>query len=473
MQRGWKVLGVTSIGTFTVTVDTSILNVAFRSLVKDFGPGARTQLTWVLSGYSIAFAAALLTAGRLGDRFGRKRAYLLGLAVFGVASGLCAMAPNPPMLIAARILQAIGGALLVPAALALVLPEFPPEKRSTAIGISGAVGGLGAAFGPVLGGVLVDNFGWRSVFTVNIPIVLVGFVLGARILRESKDSTATKLPDPIGGVLAIAGFGLLTASIVQGDEWGWGSVAVLGSAAAAIGLLVAFVFRSRTHPVPVVDLSLFKLKFFSAANLSLFLFSMGFYGMFFNNVSFLQGAWGFSPMKSGFASSPGPIMAALFSVSAGRWAAKFGHKKVIVAGLSIFAFGIALSAVLVTKDPSYFTTFFPAYLVTGIGVGFTIATLGSAANAYLPPNRFGMGSAISSTGRQIAAALGIAVVSAINIAGRNDPPLETFRRVSVVIVVLMVLSALAMLVMYVKPTTAEIDASRVGAPVPAAGPAPV
>jgi MFS family permease len=211
MQRGWKVLATTSIGSFTVTVDTSILQVAFRSLVKDFGSGQRTQLTWVLSGYSIAFAAALLTAGRFGDRYGRKRAYLIGVAIFGVASGLCALAPNPSVLIVTRILQAIGGALLVPAALALVLPEFPPEKRSAAIGISGAVGGLGAAFGPMLGGVLVDNFGWRSVFTVNIPILLLAFVLGVRVLKESRDTTATRLPDPIGGVFAIAGFAVLSA----------------------------------------------------------------------------------------------------------------------------------------------------------------------------------------------------------------------------------------------------------------------
>ncbi len=462
MQRGWKVLATTSIGSFTVTVDTSILQVAFRSLVKDFGANRQTQLTWALSGYSIAFAAALLTAGRLGDRFGRKRAYLIGVTIFGVASGLCALAPNPPILIAMRILQAIGGALLVPAALALVLPEFPPEKRSAAIGISGAVGGLGAAFGPVLGGVLVDNFGWRSVFTVNLPILLLAFVLGARVLRESRDATATRLPDPLGGVFAIAGFGLLTAAIVQGEDWGWKSGAVLGSGVGAVVLLFLFVVRSKSHAVPVVDLSLFKLKFFSAANLALILFSLGFYGMFFNNIIFLQGVWGFSPMKSGFASCPGPIMAALFAFPAGKWAAKYGHKRVIVVGLGIFAFGVALNTFLVTPTPHYFTTFFPAYLITGIGVGFVISTLGSAANAYLPPNRFGMGSAISATGRQISAALGVALVSALNFAARNEPALVAFRRAAFMIVGFALLSAIAMLVMYVKPTTAEIDTSHVG-----------
>ena len=154
MERGWKVLATTSIGSLMVFLDTSILNVAFRSMVKDFGPGSQQQLTWVFSAYSIAFAAALLTAGRAADRIGRKRMFLIGVVVFAVGSGLCGISPNVALLIASRVVQALGGALIVPSALALILPEFPPERRSVAIGISGAIGGLSAAFGPAIGGVL-------------------------------------------------------------------------------------------------------------------------------------------------------------------------------------------------------------------------------------------------------------------------------------------------------------------------------
>ena len=313
MERGWKVLATTSVGSLMVFLDTSILNVAFRSMVKDFGPRSQGQLTWVFSAYSIAFAAALLTAGRAADRIGRKRMFLIGVVVFAVGSGLCGISPTVSVLIASRIVQAIGGALIVPSALALVLPEFPPERRSAAIGISGAVGGLSAAFGPAVGGILVEAFGWRSVFTINLPLSVLAIVLGSRILRESKDTTAVAMPDPIGGVLAIAGVGLLTAAIVEGDNWGWFSARVVGAVILSITLLVLFVVRSSHHPIPVIDLTLFRLRFFSAANLSSLLFSMGFYGMFFVNVQFLQGVYRYSPIRSGFASAPGPVMAAIFA----------------------------------------------------------------------------------------------------------------------------------------------------------------
>jgi EmrB/QacA subfamily drug resistance transporter len=280
-------------------------------MAKDFATIRPTELTWVFSGYSIAFAAALLTAGRLGDRIGRKRAYLIGVVIFAIGSALCTISPTVPALVASRAVQALGGALIVPNALALVLPEFPPEKRSIAIGISGAVGGLSAALGPVIGGFLVHAFEWRAVFTINLPISVIAFVFASRLVRESKDASAVKLPDPLGGLLAIAGVGLLTAAIVEGDNWGWRSGRVSGAFALSIVLLALFVFRSRRHPIPVVDLSLFRYRFFAAANVSSLLFSMGFFAMFFTNVAFVQGVYGFAPMKSGFASSPGPMMAAL------------------------------------------------------------------------------------------------------------------------------------------------------------------
>lgn len=461
MERGWKVLATTSIGSLMVFIDTSILNVAFRSMVADFGPESQQSLTWVFSGYSIAFAAALLTAGRAADRIGRKRMFLIGVVVFAVGSALCGISPNVELLIASRVVQAIGGALIVPSALALILPEFPPEKRSMAIGISGAVGGLSAAFGPAVGGILVEAFGWRSVFTVNLPLSVLALVIGSRILRESKDPTAVAMPDPLGGVLAIAGVGLLTAAIVEGDNWGWLSARVVGSIVLSIAGLILFVIRSSRHPIPVIDLSLFKLRFFSAANLSSLLFSMGFFGMFFVNVQFLQSVYGFSPIRSGLASSPGPIVAAIFAGPAGNWAQNRGHKQVIVPGLAIFSAGMVLLYLTVTPTTSYWASFFPAYAITGLGVGLTISTLGSASNAFLPPNRFGMGSAIGATARQFGAALGVAAVSAIRAGGSDADVMDGYRRAWVFVIVTSALAGVAMYAFFRKPSEAEIAASRV------------
>lgn len=458
MERGWKVLATTSIGTFMVFVDTSILNVAFRDMVKDFGPNQQQRLTWTFSAYSIAFASALLTAGRAGDRLGRKRVFMAGVVVFALASAGCAASGTVGVLIAFRVLQAFGGALIVPAALALVLPEFPPEKRSTAIGISGAIGGLSAAVGPVLGGFLVDTFGWRTAFTINLPVSVVALVVGSRVLNESKDNSAVRFPDPLGGLLAMVGFGLLTAAIVEGDRWGWTSGRVVGAVVLGVCTLAWLVRRCRTQPIPVVDLSLFRYRFFTAANLASFLFSMGFFGMFITNVTFLQAVWGYSPLRSGLGSSPGPIMAAMFAGPAGAWATRLGHKRIIVPGIAVFCLGIAIIVALADPTPAYFTTFFPAYLITGAGVGLVISTLGSASNAFLPPNRFGMGSAVNATGRQIGAGIGIAAVTALR-AG-EDMSLAGYRRAWIFIIATTALAGLAMQLLFVRPTAEQVEASR-------------
>jgi MFS family permease len=269
------------------------------------------------------------------------------------------------------------------------------------------------------------------------------------------------MPDPLGGVLAIAGVGLLTAAIVEGDNWGWLSVRVVGAVVLSVAVLVLFVVRSSHHAIPVIDLSLFKLRFFSAANASSLLFSMGFFGMFFVNVQFLQSVYGYSPIRSGLASSPGPVMAAIFAGPAGNWAQRHGHKRVIVPGLGIFSLGMVLLALTVTTTGSYWTSFFPAYAITGLGVGLTISTLGSASNAFLPPNRFGMGSAIAATGRQFGAALGIAAVSAIRAGGPDGDVMVGYRRAWVFVIVTSVLAGATMYAFFRKPSEAEIAASRV------------
>lgn len=458
-SRGAKVLALTSIGVMLVSLDISIVNVAFGSFVKQW-PESRRTLTWVFSAYNIAYAAGLLTAGRLADAFGRKRAFLGGLAIFMTGSLLCAMAPSALILVGARIVQALGGAILTPASLALVLPEFAVERRSAAIGIWGAVGGVSAASGPTIGGYLIDNFGWHSVFLVNVPFCLIAFLIGIKLLRESRDETAPRTVDYLGAVLAVVSVALLTLVIVQSDEWGWVSSRSLVLLAVAVAILVAFIARCNATAHPVLDLRLFKLPFVTAAALSGFVFTMGFFSMIFVNTQWLQMIWHYSPSRSGLAVAPGPIMAAFVAAPAGKLAQKIGHGRVVAAGSLIMAVGITMINVLIDKTPHYWGMYFPLFAFTGIGVGLCISTISSSATAFLPQPKFAMGSALNNTARQIGAALGVAVVSSMLVsASKLENPIAGFHHAWTFISVAVLLAGIAMLTLFRRPNAAQLEAA--------------
>ena len=407
---------VTAVGVYLVSLDVTVVNIAFPAIAAEFSDTSRNSLSWILSGYNIAFAAALLSAGRLADRFGRRRIFYLGITMFTLSSMACGLAPTAGLLIAARVVQALGGALVIPSSLALVLPEFPPNRRSAAIGITGAVGGIAAATGPSLGSLLVQSVGWRAVFFINVPLCIGAWVFGRSLLHESKDPNANGLPDVLGGVLASSSVGLLALAIVQGDEWGYDDARIIGSLVGFTVLLPLFLFRCSRQIDPVLDLSLLRQRYFATANLAGFLFALGFFAMLFVNIQYTVGVWEYSIIGAGLAATPGPLCAAMAAGPAGRLADRFGHRVVIVPGTLLFAAGILGLVAFIGVEPNYWAVLFPANVLTGFGVGFTISTLGSAANAYLPPHRFAMGSAFNATCRQIGAALGIAI--AVSVLGR-------------------------------------------------------
>lgn len=449
-------LALTAVGVTLVSLDISIVNVAFGAIAKDF-PESRRTLTWVFSAYNIAYAAGLLTAGRLADAFGRKRAFLTGLSIFMVGSLLCAFAPSALMLVLARAVQAIGGAILTPSSLALVLPEFPVEKRSAAIGIWGAVGAVAAASGPTIGGFLVDTFSWHAVFLVNIPLCILALSVGAKLLRESRDESAPRTVDYFGAILAVFGVGLLTLMIVQSDEWGWVTQRALSVLAVALVFLVAFVMRCRVAAHPVLDLKLLKLPFVSAAAISGFGFTMGFFSLIFVNTQWLQTVWNYSPSRSGLAGIPGPVMAAIVAAPAGRLAQRVGHGKVVAAGAVILCSGNLFLSYWITNEPNYLTHYFPVMVYTGIGVGLCISTISSSATAFLPQTKFAMGSALNNTARQIGAALGVALVSSILVSAfaRNEY-LDGFHVAWRLTSFVILLSGSAMLLLYRRPTDDQL-----------------
>jgi EmrB/QacA subfamily drug resistance transporter len=442
MARRWQVLLVTSVAVFMSFLDVTIVNIAFPDIRASFPDSSLSHLSWILNAYNIVFAAALVPAGRLADRFGRRRFFFLGVFVFLAASVACGAAGSVDVLVAARAVQALGGAMLVPASLGLLLPEFPLERRATATALWGATGAVAAAAGPSLGGLLVDWQGWRAVFFVNLLIGLPALLPARRLLRESREPQ-TLFPDALGAVLLAAGVGSLALAIVEGPEWGWGSARVLGAFAASAVLLAAFVERSRRHRAPVIELSLFRVRSFAVANGGGFVFALGFYALLLCNVLFLTGVWHYSVLRAGVALTPGPLMAALAAPIGGRLSDRFGQRVVAVPGSLLFAAGALLFALRVGLHHSYAADFLPANMLGGAGVGLTFAAFGSAAVAELPRNRYATGGAINNCIRQIGAVVGISALIVVLGTPSPENALHLFHRAWALIALTGALAAIA------------------------------
>jgi EmrB/QacA subfamily drug resistance transporter len=425
MERRWKVLIVTAVAVFMSFLDVTIVNVAFPDLERDFPEASRADLSWVLNGYNIVFAALLVPAGHVADRVGRRRMFFIGIWTFLGASVLSGIASSPEMLVAARLLQAAGGAILVPTSLALLLPEFPLASRATAVAIWGATGAVAAALGPSLGGVLVDELGWRWVFFVNVPIGLAALVPARGLLRETRVGSGP-LPDALGTLLLIVAVGALALGTVKGSDWGWDSARVLGSLGVAAVLLPALLLRSARHRAPVIDLSLFRTRSFAVANAGMFVFSSAFYALLLAGVLFLTQVWDYSILEAGFAITPGPLMAAAAAPPGGRLSDRYGQRVVALPGALLFAAGAGLLALNMDSTSDYVAEYLPAQVLTGAGVGLSFASWSSAAVAQLPPERFATGSAVLACLRQIGAVVGIAVLVAVLEAAPVGDPLSGF-----------------------------------------------
>jgi EmrB/QacA subfamily drug resistance transporter len=415
------VLAVSSLAAFLAFLDVTIVNIAFPAISAEFATTSLATLSWVFSGYNVTFAALLIPAGRLADLLGRRRVFLAGLSLFGLASVACALAPGAGVLVAARILQAVAAALLAPSSLALLLPAFPPERRGFVVGTWGAMGGVAAAAGPALGGVLVDALGWRAVFFVNLPVVVVTLVVGALVLTESRDERSG-LPDPFSVLLLGAGVALLALGIVDAEDAGWIALGTAAPLLAGLVLVAAFAVRSARVPNPLVELALFRLRAFAGATAGYLVFSAAFYALLLANVLFLTGVWRYDVLTAGLAVTPGPLMAAVASTGGGRVCDRFGARAAIVPGALLFAAGCLLFATRMGADSAYLATFLPATLLTGAGVGLVFSGLGSAAVAQLPPGRYATGSAVGTCARQIGAVFGISLLlSGLAAAGTHQP----------------------------------------------------
>jgi EmrB/QacA subfamily drug resistance transporter len=435
--RPWPVapvVGVLSLAVFMSSLDLFIVNLAFPSIARAYRHTSIGTLSWILNGYTVVFAAVLVPAGRWADRVGRRLLFLAGMAVFTVGSALCGLAPGVVLLVVARVVQAIGAGLMVPASLSLLLAAVPAAARARAIGSWSALGALGAALGPVIGGALVQA-SWRWVFWINIPVGIAGVVLAARAVPESRDERVQSRPDVIGAALLALAVGAAALALVEAPTWGWGSARFAGAVAAAVVLLAAVVWRSARHPAPVIELGLLRSRTFTGAFVAQVLYYAGFGAFVLCSVEFLTGVWHYSPLRAGLAIGPGPLVVLPFArLVAPRMAAKLGGPgRVAVLGCALNAAAQCVWLVQIQAHAAYVTHLLPAQLIGGMGVGLTIPSLLGAGSASLPPARFGTGSGVLNMSRQIGTVLGVAGLVAI-LTHLGPDPITTFRHGLVMII---------------------------------------
>lgn len=403
---------LTALGSFMAALDLSIVNVAFPDLEADFSGTKPATLAWVITAYSIVFGALLVTGGRTGDRLGRRRTFELGIGVFVTASLLCGLAPNVPTLIAARALQGVGAAFLVPASVALLITAFPAERRTQMVALWGGIGALAVATGPSLGAAIVSAGGWCWAFFVNIPVGVGVLLAGRHFLTESEPERNAARPDYAGVGLVTVSVAAVVLAISEGPTWGWDYRVWL---ALAIGLAVGvlFVRRSRVHRSPVLDLTLFGDRTFSTANAATLVYALAFFPMLLGNILFLTGVWDYTIMRAGLAVTPGPLVVALVAGPAGKLASRVGFRWLLLSGSVCMAAGLAWYAWVVDAERSYVADWLPGTLVVGLGIGLTFPVLSAASVSGLPSHRYAVGSAVNQTARQIGGALGIAILVVI------------------------------------------------------------
>ncbi|WP_433667069.1 MFS transporter [Nocardia sp. CA-136227] len=412
-NRSDLVLLVLCSAAFMAMLDTFIVNVAFEAIGEGYPGSTLSDLSWVLNGYTIVYAALLIPAGRLADRFGRKRGFLIGLAVFTLASVACALAPTLWWLIGFRVLQAAGAAVLTPTSLGLLLTVLPVERRAGAVKIWATSTSLAAAIGPVIGGALV-KVSWQWVFLVNVPVGVIALIGALALLPDTKGETVERIPDLLGALILAIGLGALALALVKGQEWGWsGSSTLIAFAAAAIAAALV-IARVLTHASPIIDPALMKVRTFFWANVTALLFCTAFGAVLPSVVLRLEGGAGYSALATGLAVAPGPLMVPVFAAVGQRLTGRGWSAGYLVAlGNSLVCLGALVLALSARTEVDYLTQVLPGWLIIGVGVGFSLPSLLASATVDLPPARVSTGSGIVNTSRQLGYVLGVAMLVAL------------------------------------------------------------
>ncbi|MEX2612513.1 MAG: MFS transporter [Gaiellaceae bacterium] len=407
--RKWFTLGAVSLGLFMIMLDNTVVNVALPSIQRDLDTDL-SELQWIVTGYALTFAALMLIGGKVADAYGRRLIFVVGIAVFTIASLWCGLAGSGDALIAARVLQGAGAALMNPATLSIIAAAFPARQRGTAIGIWAGVSALALAIGPLVGGLITEHLNWNWIFFVNVPIGVLAVAASFLFIDESRDETHVRLDLP-GLATSAVGLFALTYALIEANTYGWTSTRIVGAFVLAAAALVAFYLLERHQRSPMLPLELFRNRTYAGANLVMLLVALAMFGIFFFLSLYMQNVLGYSAIQTGAAFLPMTILIILVAPIAGRTSDRIGSRGLMTAGMILIAAQLLYFS-RIDQDTTFWSLL-PAFLVGGIGMSLTMTPSAAAATRSVPVDKAGVGSAVLSASRQFGGSLGIAIMGAI------------------------------------------------------------
>jgi EmrB/QacA subfamily drug resistance transporter len=425
---------------FMVSLDTTILYAGFNNILHSFPTSTAADLSWAMNAYSIVYAAMLIPAGGIADKYGRKKVFVLGVLLFVTASFACGASPSVFWLIVARVFQSIGACLLSPAALAIVLEAFPREKRMVVMGAWGAVGALAAALGPGVGSFIIDMGGWQWAFYINIPIGLFCIWQSFAILQESIQPRDKMRLDWIGILQLVIGVGAIAFGIVELNSAYWSKSELIAIVLIGLIILLSYAPWSRKNPEPLFDLDLFKNKTFLFANLAGFIFAIAFAMMFFSFFFWMKNIWHFSQSLAGTSIMPGPLTVVPTAILSGKLASKIGHRPLLIAGTITYALSGLWFMLMPDASPDYATEWLPGLLLSGISVGLVLPSLSAASVFGLPAKDYAVGSAVNHAVRQVGTVIGVSLT--VLLLAKSDLQINDFHQMYLIHITLALITTL-------------------------------
>ncbi len=408
-RRRWWTLAAVSFGLFMIMLDNTVVNVALPSIQRDLDIGL-SELEWIVTGYALTFAALMLIGGKLADAYGRRRLFVIGIAVFTLASLACGLADSGTQLIAARVAQGVGASLMSPATLSIITATFPARQRGTAIGVWAGVSALALAIGPLVGGLLTDQASWHWIFFVNIPVGVLGVGASYLLIDESRDETHESLDLP-GLATSALGLFSLTYGLIEANAYGWTSARIVGAFAVAAVSLVGFVAIERARRAPMLELALFRNHTYVGANVAVLLVALAMFGVFFFVSLYLQNILGYSPVRAGAAFLPMTLMIIVVAPLGGRLADRVGSRWLMTIGMALLALHLLLFARL--DESSTYWAILPSLAIGGVGIALVMTPSSAAAMKAVAVDKAGVGSAVLNAFRQVGGSVGIALMGAI------------------------------------------------------------